>query len=240
MAAPRTSKLKPVYPAWSDRCHHSWGITLDECLRQLSIASTTQEAMRRSAEAVPEGAPEEHRKQAWRRYWLAIRAQHLHFSDLVVKDHYFTTGIRFPFSENPVREEIPPELYIDAKLDPKSNRFMARGPHQERVEYVEVRVSARFSHSPNYDFVAVKNLDFHLNKTQAAVVRLLHLAALEGKHEGLFAKRLLGDVGKRSGDLGDYFKDQPLWDFLITKVAAGRYRLAIYGLGFPGFSGRRC
>lgn len=198
------------------------------------------EAMRRFAEAVPADASPDHREQAWRPYWLAVRNQHLRFSDLVVKDHYFTTGIRFPFSENPVREEIPPELYIDAKLFPETNRFKARGPRQEPVEYAEVRVSARFAHSREYDHVAVKHLEFSLNQTQAAIVRLLHQAALEGKYEGLVAKRLLAAVGKKSGDLGDYFKDQPLWNFLITRVAPGRYRLAIYGLGFAGFTKRAC
>jgi hypothetical protein len=238
MASPRSAKSKPVYPAWSDRCEHAWGISLSKCIEQLSVPGTTVEALRSIAETLPADTPQKQRQQLWRDYWLAARRQHLRFADLVAQGHYFTTGIRFPFSENPVREEIPPELYIAAKLFPETNRFRARGPHNELVEYVDVRVSARFTHTRNYDLVTVRHLDFHLNQTQAALVRRFHRAALEGEHEGLFSKKVLAEVGKKSGDIGDYFKDQPLWQFLITRVAAGRYRLAIYGLGFPGFTGR--
>jgi hypothetical protein len=55
---------------------------------------------------------------------------------------------------------------------------------------------------------------------------------MQGNYDGLYAKALLHQVGKKSGDIGDYFKDQELWQLLIVKTAPGRYVLDAYGFGY--------
>jgi hypothetical protein len=64
------------------------------------------------------------------------------------------------------------------------------------------------------------------------IVRLLHQSLQQKNYDGLFAKTLLHQVGKKSGDIGDYFKDQELWQLLIVKTAPGRYVLNAYGFGY--------
>ena len=84
--------------------------------------------------------------------------------------------------------------------------------------------------------LASDNLQFRFNRTQADIVRLLHDAFKQGDTKWLCAKEMLHQVGKNSGDLGDYFKDQELWRALIVKTSPGRYQLDANGLWPKYFS----
>jgi hypothetical protein len=221
------SKRWPVYPDWSDRCDHLHGTPLNDAFKQYVGEFSSIEMFRRQIESELQTLPKIEQKQLWNIYWKKVRFKQTSFAQRVVNDHYYATGIRFPYAENPVREHIPPELWPDFKINHEKNAVEAKLKDLgvQRITYVQVLVSAHFWHSTEYDRVAIRNLQFRLNKTQAKIVSLLHQALKAGNQEGLFAKQLLADVGKGSGDIGDYFKDQELWRFLILKTSPGRYRL---------------
>jgi hypothetical protein len=225
------TKKKPVYPAWSEQCEHAHGVPLNEAWEIWVGKFSLLETMRQEIKSAPPNLPESARKQMWQAYLLAHRDKRTSFAERALNQHFFTTGIRFPFAENPVREEIPWELWCNIKMCPEKNSVRARGWHNEPVTYVDVRVSDRFWHNEDYSVVALRTLQFRFNKTQAMIVRLLHKSLRQGNYDGLYAKALLHQVGKKSGDIGDYFKDHDLWQLLIVKTAPGRYALNAYGLG---------
>jgi hypothetical protein len=225
-------KKKPVYPMWSDRCEHAHGIPLNEAWEIWIGKFNAVETIRQQIKNAPPDLPKSARKQMWQAYRSAHRDKLTSFAERALNEHFFITGIRFPFAENPVREEIPSELWCDIKMFPERNTVRARSWDNEPVIYVDVRVSARFWHNADYSVVALRNIQFRFNRTQAMIVRLLHQSLEQNNYDGLFAKTLLHQVGKKSGDIGDYFKDQELWQSLIVKTAPGRYVLNAYGFGY--------
>jgi hypothetical protein len=185
--------------------------------------------LRKEVDSAPVDLDELSRRRLLRDYRFALRSSHKRFTERVEKGHFFCTGILFPYEANPVRRETPPELWQFLKMFDEENKIDGIIWRGQRITYVDVRVSTGFSHSSQYDQVFVRHFSFRLNKTQASIVRLLHESLLRGEYDGLVAKRLLAEVGKGSGDIGDYFKDQLLWRNLIFKVSPGRYRLNAFG-----------
>jgi hypothetical protein len=226
-----TAKQKPVYPAWSEKCEHAHGIPLNKAweiwVGKCSLLSMIREQIKNAPSQLPESA----QKQMRQAYLLAHRDKRTSFAERALNQQFFITGIRFPFADPPVREEIPFELWCNIKMFPEKNMVRTRGWHNELVTYVDVRVSDRFWHNADYSLVILRNLQFRFNTTQAMIVRLLHESLKQGNYDGLFAKSLLHQVGKKSGDIGDYFKDQELWRLLIAKTTPGRYVLNAYGFG---------
>lgn len=229
-----SSKPKPAYPLWSEVCEHEYGIPLSEAFpKWQGGVDSTLEMMRRAIVSAEPHLSVAERKRALSQYGAALREKKKGFAELIVKDYYYTTGIRWPLAEQPVRENIPLELWIDLKYFPEQNKARGWSGLEERyVTYVEIRVSAKFVHNADYSRVAIRNLWFRLNKTQAQIICRLHQALLQEDHEGLIAKRFLYELGLGSADISDYFRDQPNWRELVVQTGPGQYRLNAYGLGF--------
>jgi hypothetical protein len=222
-----SSKLWSPYVAWSEPCEHLHGVPLNDAFKQFVGEHSSLGSFRQQIENELPTLPELEQKAVVQIYGEKVRRKQTAFAQRVMSGHYYTTGIRFPHPQLPVREHIPPELWVDSRINHERNAvgFVDRDPHGRRITYVDVLVGASFWHSDDYEIVAIRNLRFCLNKTQAHIVRLLHQALKAGNQGGLFAKRLLNDVGRQSNDLGDYFKDQKDWRLLIVKTTPGRYRL---------------
>lgn len=225
---------KPAYPLWSEVCEHEHGIPLsDAFLKWQGGLDCTLEARRRAIISAEPHLSVAERKRARSQYAAALREKKKGFAELIIKDYYYTTGIRSPFAEHPVRENIPLELWMDFKYSPEQNKARGWSGLEERyVTYAEIWVSAKFVHNADYSRVAIRNLWFRLNKTQAQIINRLHQALLQEEHEGLIAKRFLYELGLGSADISDYFRDQPQWRELIVQTGPGQYRLNAYGLGF--------
>jgi hypothetical protein len=193
----------PVYPVLSELCDHPHGIALKDAFDRYLGEESSIESLQRQIEKALPTLPEIEQKQLLDIYCKNLRFKHTGFAKRVVDHRYYTSGIRYPYAENPVREHIPPELWLEFKINHEENTVESKQKvFGQRITYVQVLVSPDFWHSAEYDRVALGKLQFRLNKTQAEIVRLLHRAHKQGIHEGLFAKQLLADVGKRSGDLG--------------------------------------
>ena len=230
-----SSRKPPVYPRWSAQCDHAYGIPFSEAVRvwEGHLFSTMEDRRRRLLKQPSGELSESDQRQILSEFWGAVREKKSGFRQLIVRDHYFTTGIRWPFAENPEREEIPFELWLDLKYDPEEDKARGWSLLEERiVTYVKIRVSAKFSHTHNYRHVAIRNLEFRFNETQSKIIRRLHQAFLNGEHEGLPAKKFMYELGLGSSDIGDYFHDQPFWHELIRRIGPGQYRLNAYGLGY--------
>jgi hypothetical protein len=222
-----SSKQWPMYVEWSDPCEHLHGIPLNDAFWQFVGEPSSLTSFRRQIENELSTLPELAQKQVLDEYRKKIRRKQRSFAQRAVSGHLYTSGIRFPYAEVPVREHIPAELWLDSKISHEKNaiEIVDRDPDGQRITYVDILVGACFWHSDEYRLVAIRNLRFSLNKTQANIVRLLHEALRAGNQEGLGGQRLLTAVGRQSGDIGDYFKDQKDWRSLIVKTSPGRYRL---------------
>jgi hypothetical protein len=225
---------KPVYPLWSEVCEHEHGISLsDAFLKWQGGLDCTLEARRRAIISAEPYLSAAERKLARSQYGVALREKKKGFAELIVKDYYYTSGIRWPLAEHPIRENIPFELWLDLKYFPEQNKARGWNELEKRyVTYVEIRVSSKFVYNPDYSRVAIRNLWFRLNKTQSQIIRRLHQALLKGEHEGPMTKRFMHELGLKSADISDYFRDQPFWRELVVQTGPGQYRLNAYGLGF--------
>src|SRR5450759_797729 len=134
-----SSKPKPLYPLWSEFCAHEHGKPLSETFIKWQGGVDSALEMRRRAivSAEPYLSVAE-RKRALSQYGAALREKKNGFAELIVKDYYYTTGIRWPLAEHPVRENIPLELWIDLKYFPEQNKARGWSGLEERyVTYVE-------------------------------------------------------------------------------------------------------
>jgi hypothetical protein len=222
-----SSKPAPVYVVWSEPCEHQHGVPLSDAFKGFVGEYSSLESFRRQIENERLTLSDLELKQVLAIYGEKVRRKQAAFAQRAISGHHYATGIRFPYAQVRVREHIPPELWLDSKINHKRNAIGIEDldPDDRRITYVEILVSACFWHTDDYEIVAIRNLRFCLNKTQANIVRLLHEARKAGNRGGLFAKSLLYDVGRSSNDLGDYFKDQKDWRSLIVKTTPGRYRL---------------
>jgi hypothetical protein len=227
MIKPASNKPRPMYVVWSEPCEHLHGISLNDAFKEFVGEHGSLESFRQQIERELPTSSELEQKQVLKIYVEMVRRKQTAFAQRVISGHYYTTGIRFPYAQLSVREHIPPELWLDSKISHERNAagFVDRDPDGRRITYVDILVGPCFWHSDDYEIVAIRNLRFYLNKTQANIVRLLHQALRAGNRGGLFAKRLLAEVGRQSGDIGDYFKDQKHWRSLIVKTSPRRYRL---------------
>jgi hypothetical protein len=227
-------KRKPIYPVWSDVCEHKYGISLSKAFSEWQGGlDSSLEAMRRAIVNAEPHLSIAGRKQLRSQYGARLRERKRDFADLIVKDYYYTTGKRWPLADHPVREVIPFELWLDLKYIPEQNKARGWSGLEDRyITYVEILVSAKFQYNRDYSRVAIRNYWFHLNKTQSQIIRRLHQAVLQNDGEGLLAKRFLYELGLKTTDISDYFRDQPNWRALVVKNGPGQYRLNAYGLGF--------
>lgn len=85
--------------------------------------------------------------------------------------------------------------------------------------------AAGFIHSPDYRMVQIAGETFSLGVYQAAVVRILHEAALAGTPwcEGV---AILAEIGCSTLRMSDLFKSKRGWRRLIESNSRGMYRLA--------------
>ena len=215
-----SSEPRPLYVVWSEPCDHLHGIPLCDAFKEFVGQNSSLESFHQQIENERPTLSELEYKDVLALYREKVRRKQIAFAQRVASGHYYTTGTRFPQAQLQVREHIPPELWVECKINHERNAvgFEANDPDDRRITYVDVRVGAYFWYSEDYETVAIRNLRFCLNKTQARIVRLLHQALKDGHREGLPAKRLLFDVGKRSNDLGDYFNDLKDWRSLIVKT----------------------
>lgn len=222
-----SSEPRPPYVAWSEPCEHLHGIPLCDAFQEFVGQHSSLESFRQQIENERPTLSELEHKDVFEIYREKVRFKQIAFAQRVASGYFYTTGIRFPLALLRVREHIPPELWVECKFNHERNcvGFVDRDPRRRPIMYVDVRVGACFWHTADYKVVAIRNLRFSLNKTQAGIVRLLHQALKDGNRGGLPAKRLLFDVGRRSNDLGDYFKELKDWRSLIAKTAPGHYRL---------------
>src|SRR5258708_890106 len=155
----------------SDRCEHTNGIPLNDAWEIWIGKCNAGDTIREQIRNAPGDLPKNGRNQMWQAYRFAHRDKTTSFAECALNEYFFITGIRFPFAENPVREEIPFELWCDIKMFPEKNTVRARGWDNEPVIYVDARVSDRFWHNEDYSVVALRNLQFRFNKTHARIIR---------------------------------------------------------------------
>ena len=85
----------------------------------------------------------------------------------------------------------------------------------------------RFRHSPDYAMVVVNGREYHLSSLQAAAVRVLHEAHVQGVPE-LRGAYVLEAIESASRSLSDLFKGSPAWGTLVVSgMTRGTYRLDI-------------
>jgi hypothetical protein len=85
-----------------------------------------------------------------------------------------------------------------------------------------------FWHGPGYAHVTIRGIEFSLNPTQAGIVRVLHMAALEG-HRWVHIEELRQKVAFNYSKLWGAFRyiKEPSWRELIASDGRGHYRLNV-------------
>jgi hypothetical protein len=83
-----------------------------------------------------------------------------------------------------------------------------------------------FVHSPDYRMVQIAGETFSLGAYQAAVVRILHLAALAG-NPWCSGVAILAEIECSTLRMSDLFKSKRGWRRLIESNSRGMYRLAV-------------
>jgi hypothetical protein len=179
-------KARPPYVAWSEPCEHLHGVPLYDAFKEFVGEHSSLESFRQQIENELPTLSEPEQKEVLKIYGEKVRRKQTAFAQRVTSGHYYTTGIRFPHAQLPVREHIPPELWVDPKINHERNAvgFVERDPDGRPITYVDVLVGACFWHTDDYEIVAIRNLRFCLNKTQARIVRLLHQALKAGNRGG--------------------------------------------------------
>lgn len=81
-----------------------------------------------------------------------------------------------------------------------------------------------FTYDQHYLHVRIRGREFWLTRTQAAIVRHLHLAAMEGQ-PWVHVETLREGVGFETAKLSDLFRRQADWQDLIQSDRRGSYRL---------------
>jgi hypothetical protein len=87
-------------------------------------------------------------------------------------------------------------------------------------------LAAGFVHSPDYRIVQLGGEIYSLGQYQAAVVRILHEAALAG-HAWCKGVDILAEIDCNTLRMSDLFKSKPGWRRLIESNSRGMYRLAL-------------
>jgi hypothetical protein len=124
------------------------------------------------------------------------------------------------FSRNRVPAGLPQTLYRPEQLN--ANSSMAYGRKE-----AETPPSAKaFRADLTYEHVWIGEQEFSLTRLQAAIVRELHRAALDG-HPWVSRERLREAVEFESEKLSHLFRRMPNWRELIRSDRRGNYRLNV-------------